>query len=264
MGVAQVVTKFLRAPALVIIVLVFLSNCATATGVVPTSTQTPASHTTTAPSATPKNNKGENDARTLLVDSVRALGQTNSYHFSVVAALRTTFEGKPREWTFSGVGAAAKQGKVQWTLEGQADVFFEVVSADGQIYCSDSRGENKDCSLAFGGPRPGASPYTVISYLQNFDEVGEMTTKSIQGKEYFHVPFSPSLQRVAALDASHAKALANVASVNGEVWIDRNTKLPHMEKAVVTYRPTATGEDSVEMAVTFEKYNQAVDIKLPR
>ncbi len=216
---------------------------------------------TPAKAATPKDTS---DARTILTESVRLLNQTDSYQFAVSATAFTPFESKIREWRYSGNGAAAKPDKIQWSLEGQADVVFNVVSAGGKLHCADSRGENKDCSLAFGGPKPGSSPYTVIGYLKNFDSVGPLASKTVGGKEYYYITFSPSLTKMSSIDSAHSKATASVAAVNGEVLIDKSSKLPYQEKVTVKYQPQAGGGETVEMTITFARYNAPVDIKMPR
>ncbi len=254
-------------PVVVLVLLTsLLTQCASTSitpqaGTPPTPAVAPA---TALPTEAPKGQKINDGARSIATDSVEKLNQADSYQFSISSTLQTTVEGKPREWKFSGTGAVAKPAKIQWSIEGQADVFFKVVSVGGQSYCADTRGEIKDCNLAFGGPKPGASPYTVISYLQNFDQVGNAATQTIQGKDYSYLTFSPSLQKVAALDSAHAKALANVASVNGEMWIDKSTKLPYQEKVLIRYKSQGSGEDTVETTITFQKYNEPVDIRLPR
>jgi hypothetical protein len=104
----------------------------------------------------------------------------------------------------------------------------------------------------------------VIAYLRNVERAGEVTTEKLRGREYSHVSFSPALDKIAAIDAGHAQALANVTSAQAEVWIDRDTKLPVMEKAVVKYKADGAGvEDSVEITLSFEKYNEAVEIRVP-
>lgn len=256
----QVIDK-LSAGIVLVILASFLTQCTSTGGITRTPTTTPP---TTKPDATPKGQQTGSGSQTIMSESVQLLNDAGSYQFSISAILRTTFEGKPKEWTYSGAGAVAKPAKIQWSLEGQADVFFKVVSVDGKIYCADARGENKDCSLAFGGPGPGASPYTIISYLQNFERSSEATTKNIQGKEYSFITFSPSLPKIASLDPAHAKALAAVESVAGEVLIDKVSKLPYQEKVLIKYKPQTPGAEMVESTITFQQYNQPVDIRSPR
>ena len=202
-------------------------------------------------------------AQGILAESVQQLNGAESYKFTIAATLRNVFEGKDREWKYTGKGSAAKPNRYQWTLEGSADALFEVVTSGGQLYCADTRGERKDCTLASGGPNPGSSPYTVLSFLRNFDQVGEVTTKALQGADFYHMTFSPSLPKVSSQDAGHNRALANVTSVAGEVWIDKQSRLPQQERVLVKSKSPSTGEETVEMTVVFSDYGKPVDIRMP-
>lgn len=245
-----------------ILMLALLTQCAPARATLTAPTATPPTIVPTTGPKSPPETKAASDGRALLVESIRLLDQANSYQIAISSTLRTSIEGKPRDWKFSGTGEIARPASIQWSLEGSADTFFKVVRVGNQYYCADARGESKNCDLTFGGPRPGASPYTTIAYLRNFDQAGEPMTKSIGGKNYHYLTFAPSLPQVAAIDTAHGRALTNVASVSGEVWIDQNSKLPYQESVTIRYRPLASGEDTVDTTIIYEKYNQPVDIKM--
>ncbi|MBI4320678.1 MAG: hypothetical protein HY675_19475 [Chloroflexi bacterium] len=235
-----------------------LAQCAPAGSLArPTAVPPAPTALTTSPTAAPS-------AQSILAESVRKLNDAESYKFSITASLLAPFEGKQREWKYKGEGAAARPDKYQWTLEGQADVFFKVVGVGDQVSCADTRGERRDCSLANGGPRPGSSPYTVIAYLKNFAQVGEATTKSIGGADFDHLTFVPSLPKVSSLDTGHGRALSGVTGVTGEVWIDRQSRLPHQEKTVIRSKAQPSGEDVVEMTLVFADYGRPVDIRTSR
>jgi len=199
----------------------------------------------------------------VLSEAVRHLDQAQSFQFEVSAVLKSTQDGQPREWSYKGTGASAKPDKIQWTLEGQADVYMRVVASGDKISCTDTRGPNtKDCSLAFGGPRPGSSPFTVLSYLKNFEKVTVMDQQTIGGTSYDHLVFSPSLAKVSAIDPAHSRALSSVSSVRGEVWVDKKTRLPVRERAVVK-SPSSSGDEIVDTTIIFSKFNEQVNIEVP-
>ncbi|MCL4367751.1 MAG: hypothetical protein M1358_07130 [Chloroflexi bacterium] len=197
-------------------------------------------------------------AQAAFSESVGKFNDLQSYQFDVSAVLKNTV------WTYKGSGAFAKPDRMQWTLEGRADVVFHVVGAAGKVFCADSRGENtRDCSFAFGGPLPGSSPYTIVAYLKNAEQVGTLDEKTIGGVPHDHVTFSPSLPKVSSLDAGHSRALSGVSSVLGEIWIDKKSRLPVRENVEVK-TSSGSAEETVEMTLVFSKFNEQVDINLPR
>ena len=220
---------------------------------------------TTAAAPTPKQKapgtSAGDSAQSVLEEAIRKLEEVQSYQIGIKAVLTSTFEGSPREWSYTGSGALARPDKIQWTLEGQADVYMRVVGSGGKVSCTDTRGPNtRDCSLAFGGPRPGSSPFTVIYYLKNFDRATALDQSTIGGTVYDRVVFSPSLEKVSSIDSAHARALSNVTSVQGEAWIDKKTRLPFRERVVVK-STSPRGDETVDMTIEFSKFNEQVNIE---
>ncbi len=122
---------------------------------------------------------------------------------------------------------------------------------------------NKNPSLAWGGPNPGSSPYTVVAYLRKYGEVGDLKVQSLGGREYYHLTFSPALQRVAALDAAQERAVAVVQSVKGDIWIDKDSRMPYQEQVIVKSKGPEGNEETVDMSLLFSDYNKPVEIKIP-
>ncbi len=250
------------AGAVVWLMATLAAGCASG-GSVASLTPSPTAAPTTIPKqeATPAPTRA---AGSVLSETIEKLDQAQSYQFEVSAVLMSMFEGRLRGWEYKGAGAFARPDKIQWTLQGQSDVHLRVASSGGNIYCEDSRGANtRDCSLAFGGPRPGSSPFTVLAYLKNAVQNQDVDERSVEGVIYDHFAFSPSLQKVSSLDSGHLRALSAVKSVTGEVLIDKSTKLPFQERVTVTL-PSPTGDETVQVILSFSKFNEPVEIRLPR
>jgi hypothetical protein len=141
---------------------------------------------------------------------------------------------------------------------------MDVISVAGQTRCADTRGVlGSNCSLAWGGPLPGTSPYTVIAYLRLPDKVVARGAKSLDGKEYDYFTFTPDKSKIAALSAAHAQEAAKVLDVQGEVWVDRKTGLPRREAVKVKAVSRTGQEESMDVTVDFSNYGEPVDISLP-
>ena len=187
-----------------------------------------------------------------------------SYAFTVEGDHSLTFEGQPQTWHYSGSGAYFSPDRFRWHLEGQADVMFDVVSVRGETRCADTRGVPvSNCSLLWGGPLPGTSPYILIEYLRKFDKVEDSGRRSIDGKEYAYFAFAPDKDRVATSVPGGAEHMARVVAVRGEVWVDVDTGLPKRE--VVSVRATSsTGQEQVmDVTIDFAGYGQPVEVELP-
>ena len=202
-------------------------------------------------------------ARQLLEETIAKLGRAGSYRFTISATHSYMFENTMVEWRYQGQGAYAAPARYEWSIEGQADVTLHVVAVGNQTYCADTRGRQTECSLAWGGPSPGSSPYTLLAYLRNFEGVGQLETSSLEGKDYYHFPFSPSKAEVAALDEAHQAAMASVSTVQGELWVDKATGLPRREKVVVECTVSPGRQQKVEMTLSFFDFGQPVEISLP-
>lgn len=219
------------------------------------STSVPATRPTGSPTAT-----AAEDLRRY----VEAFGQVSSFTFAVEANHHVTFESKPQVWHYSGSGAYASPDWFRWRLQGQADVTVAVVSEGGQTQCEDTRGAvTADCSLFWGGPLPGSSPYAVIVYLREFGEVTASGVRSIQGKEYAYFAFVPDLGRVSALGGAAADQVAKLTGVECEVWVDKDTGLPRRETARIRAKSRGGQEEVVEVTIDFADYNRPVKAEVP-
>ncbi|MCL4459547.1 MAG: hypothetical protein M1136_12700 [Chloroflexi bacterium] len=241
------------------VILIFLLGLLTACFQTSTVTPTP---TMPVPSPT-KNEAKRMEAIKLLETALSKMDKAASYRFTISATHHYTYEGRPSEWKYEGQGAIIWPNRFQWTLSGQADVLKTVTSVDGKTFCADSRGERRDCTLAWGGIGPGSSPYTLIVYLRNFGTVSDLGVQVLGGTEHQHLAFSPVLAKVAAVDATHARDMAKVIAVDGEVWIDKITELPRQERVIVKYKSPTGQEETADTTLTFLDYGKPIEIKLP-
>lgn len=199
-----------------------------------------------------------------LRQSVQKLEQAASYRFSIKGAHHLTFESKPETWHYSGSGAYVRPDRIRWHLEGQADVMFDVVSVGGETRCADTTGKPiADCSLAWGGPLPGTSPYIVIAYLKNFGKVVASEARSIDGQRHAYFAFTPEKSKVAALGRVYAESMAKVIAVEGEVWVDQGSGLPRREVVKVKAISQTGQEQTMDVTIDFSSYDQPVEINLP-
>lgn len=185
-----------------------------------------------------------------LARAVQELEQAQRYRFSVQEVHYWSYDGQEQEWRFQGEGEAKRPGFTS-RLEGPADTIFIVQIADGKVSAWDTRGEVVGANTAFGGPRPGAAPYTVISYLRNYGQVGDLSIAEVDGRPAYRVTFEPSLEKMAALDTSHAQAMAKVQSVKGELWIGRDSGTPIKEKVEVELQGPAAKNERISATIDF-------------
>ena len=224
----------------------------------PTSVPTPTPATPAVPTET-----AAPTAQQVLAQTVAKLDAASSYRFNIAATLNYAFENTTVEWKYQGQGAFSAPASYEWTIEGQADVMLRAISVDGKTSCADTRGiPPPGCSLAWGGPSPGSSPYTAIAYIRNVQQVGDLQTKDLDGKPHYYIIFTPSLSKVAALDTAHSAALGTVSGVSGELWIDIATGLPRREKVVIELSPPSRSKQRVEITLGFFDYGKPVEIRL--
>lgn len=195
---------------------------------------------------------------------VESFDKVASYEFTVDGDHSLTFESQPQTWHYSGSGAYSSPDRIRWYLEGQADVTFDVVSVGGEAHCADTRGVPiSNCSLLWGGPLPGTSPYILIEYLRKLDKVEDGGQRSIDGKEYAYFAFTPDKGQVAASVPGGIEHMARVVAVRGEVWIDMDTGLPKREVVSVKATSSMGQEQVMDVTIDFAGYGQPVEVELP-
>ncbi|MBI2942206.1 MAG: hypothetical protein HYY04_17390 [Chloroflexi bacterium] len=202
------------------------------------------------------------DAVNLFAHSVQRLKDARSFRFAVEALHRFGSGASSGEWRFVGEGAVGAPNRYRSVLNGQADVTFITVFDGKRLYCADTRGQSADCSLSWGGPGPGTSPYAALAYLRSA-EISRAHDLAPASAAPFRFEFTSPVATVAAREADLAPALARVQDVAGEVTVDRATLRPIEEKVTVRFASRRGGVETVELRLRFHDYDQPVDIALP-
>jgi pyruvate/2-oxoglutarate dehydrogenase complex dihydrolipoamide acyltransferase (E2) component len=202
-----------------------------------------------------------------LESAIDRLAELSSYRFEISSLYDYYYhDGEPGRWQLWGKGAYVAPNSHWWWLEAQGGAIAELVSVDGRTYCTHTgfRPENEECSLAWGAPGIGSSPYTVIAYLLCFEEARHEGVTEFEGEECDRFGFSPSLKRISAIDDHHAEAAAAITKVSGEVLIRTRDQLPRRETVVVLFPSEHEGAESrVETTLVFSGFNESVEIKEP-
>lgn len=200
----------------------------------------------------------------VLADTLSRLDTAGGYRYNITATLSYSVEDKLVEWKYAGQGATAPPDRYEWNIEGPADQRWHVVGVGGQTACSDAGGtQTAECGLAWGGPSPGASPYTAIAYLRFSEETGELKFISLASRDYYNFTFSPSLIKLSGLDDSHQQAIRQVTKASGEAWVDRTTgALRRFQVAILSVTPSGREQQTV-LALTFFDQGEPVEIVLP-
>lgn len=172
------------------------------------------------PSPTTASAANSMDQAATLGRAIEKLNQAKSYRISIQAVYHwRTPEGQEYDWTFEGEGAAVGPNRFYSVMRGPADTIYRVKMVDGKITNEDARGQRPEASTAFGGPGVGTAPYTLISYLKSGAPQGQAQVARLNGVETVRLSFSPNLNKVAAMDASHKGLQERVQTVQGSVWI---------------------------------------------
>jgi len=186
------------------------------------------------------------------------LAQVRSYSLTMAGTIRYTMEGREWVWPFSGEGWAAEERFYSF-LSGIADTFKEVYITGERVRCRDARGEvaPPECGPAFGGIGVGAAPYTALAYLKNFEEASLRVAASAEGQ--LRLGFRPNLAQVAALDASHGRAMQQVTAVAGEVALDRERGLPVQVTVWVDFRAGDVAPQRATLTLEFYGFGEPVE-----
>ena len=202
-----------------------------------------------------------------LESAVDKLAELRSYRFEISSLYDYYYhDGEPGRWQFWGKGAYVAPNSHWWWLEAQGGTLVEVISVGGRTYCAHTgfRPENEECSLAWSAPGIGSSPYTMIAYLQCFEEAHHEGITEFQGEECDRFWFSPSLERISAIDDQHARVIDSITSVEGEVLVGIGDGLPRRETVVVRFLSDYAGAESkVETTLLFSGFNESIEIKEP-
>ncbi|MDP2728035.1 MAG: hypothetical protein Q8P59_10900, partial [Dehalococcoidia bacterium] len=197
----------------------------------------------------------------LLARAVEGLNQAKSYRFTIQGVHHwRTPDGQEYDWSFEGEGAVVAPNRFYSVMRGPADTLFEVKMLDGKITNRDARGQRPDASTAFGGPGVWAAPYTLISYMKNGSAQGQVQTANLNGAAAVRFSFSPDLNKVAAMDASHKGLKDKVQAVQGSVWIDTKTGRVSQEAVTVQSLDSSGLPQIATITLKFFDYDAAVVI----
>ena len=196
------------------------------------------------------------EPRLVFETATRKLREAKSYRFTMEVVHRTS----GGDWRYTGEGAFAAPNRFRSKLEGQADVVLLTVFDGQRAYCADTRGPRPDCTTAWGGPVPGASPYAALTYLWTPGEVRLLSGPGDANDLRFG--FTP---RRTAADGSSTPGPTPVAiqSVTGELAVDRASLRPRQERVTIKVQGPGGQTETVEFLLRFHDYDQPVEIAIP-
>ena len=204
---------------------------------------------------------GPATAEMVLGTAMEKFKNADSFRFQASAIHQWELDGNLHEWVFVGGGAYSAADGFFSRMEGPADTDLRLWIIDGRIFAEDTRGPIANPSSAFGGPGQGASPFTVIAYLRNYQQASQLQVASLGDEQVFTMTFVPNLSSVAALDAGQASTLARVSEISGQVWVDKSNQRITQEQVTVRYSEPNGAQSAVEMTLRFSAFDEPVEIE---